>query len=63
MSTSDVQDQTQSIQNEIQIEKIRAEINKLMAETVKIQSENRWYPFVIGSAVTIAIAAILKLFV
>ncbi|WP_299878292.1 hypothetical protein [uncultured Sulfitobacter sp.] len=39
-----------------------AEIGKLIAETAKINSENRWYPFVVGSGVTLAIVAIAKLF-
>ena len=42
--------------------KIDAEISKLIAETAKINSENRWYPFVVGSGVTLAIVAIVKLF-
>ena len=46
----------------LQDEKMRAEIGKLMAETAKISSENRWYPFVVGSGVTLAIVAIVKLF-
>lgn len=43
-------------------EKMRAEISKLIAETSKINSENRWYVFVVGSGVTLAIVAIVKLF-
>ena len=42
--------------------KMDAEISKLIAETAKINSENRWYPFVVGSGVTLAIVAIVKLF-
>ena len=42
--------------------KIDSEIAKLIAETSKINSENRWYPFVVGSGVTLAIVAIVKLF-
>lgn len=42
--------------------KTRAEIAKLVAETSKINSENRWYPLIIGSTTTLAIVAIVKLF-
>lgn len=49
---------------EIQLEheKIHAEISKLIAETAKINAENRWYPFVVGSGVTLAMVAVVKLF-
>jgi len=43
-------------------DKMRAEINKLIAETAKINSENKFYPLVIGSGATLAIVAIVKLF-
>jgi len=43
-------------------EKLHAEISKLIAETLKINNENRWYPFVVGSGMTLAIVAIAKLF-
>ena len=43
-------------------EKMRAEISKLIAETAKINSENRWYPFVVGSGFTLAMVAVAKLF-
>ncbi|MEM9098082.1 MAG: hypothetical protein AAGC79_06100 [Pseudomonadota bacterium] len=43
-------------------DKMRAEIGKLMAETAKINTENRWYLMVVGSGVTLAIVAIVKLF-
>lgn len=46
----------------LQDEKMRAEIGKLMAETAKINSENRWYPLVVGSGLTLAIVAVVKLF-
>ena len=38
----------------------RVEIAKLVAETSKINSENRWYPLVIGSGITLAIVAVLN---
>ena len=43
-------------------DKMRAEISKLMAETAKINSENRFYPLVVGSGATLAIIAVVKLF-
>ncbi len=43
-------------------EKMRAEISKLIAETSKLNSENRWYPLVVGSGMTLAIVAVVKLF-
>jgi len=43
-------------------DKTRAEIAKLVAETSKINNENRYYPFVVGSGATLAIVAIVKLF-
>lgn len=46
----------------LQDEMMRAEISKLIAETAKIDSENRWYPFVVGSGLTLAIVAVVKLF-
>ena len=42
--------------------KIGAEIGKLIAETAKITNENRWYPSVVGSGMTLAIVALVKLF-
>lgn len=44
------------------LKKMDAEIAKLMAETAKINSENQWYPAVIASGATLAIVAIVKLF-
>lgn len=43
-------------------DKMRAEIAKLVAETSKINGENRWYPLIVGSTATLAIVAIVKLF-
>jgi len=47
---------------DFKLRKIDAEIAKLYAETSKINSENRWYLLVIGSGATLAIVAIVKLF-
>lgn len=43
-------------------DKMRAEIAKMIAETGKINAENKWYPLVVGSGATLAIVAIVKLF-
>lgn len=43
-------------------EKIRAEIGKLMAETAKINRENSFYPMIVASTATLAIVAIVKIF-
>lgn len=42
--------------------KTDAEIAKLIAETAKINSESRWYPFMVGAAFFGAAAAFAKLF-
>lgn len=44
------------------LEKTRAEIGKLMAETSKINKENQWYVAVVASGATLAIVAVVKLF-
>jgi hypothetical protein len=43
-------------------DKMRAEIAKLIAETGKIRKESDWYLLVVGSGATLAIVAIVKLF-
>lgn len=45
-----------------QHDKIQAEIAKLIAETSKINNENRWYPMIVGASATLAIVAVVKLF-
>ncbi|MCV6597159.1 MAG: hypothetical protein OIF40_08770 [Mangrovicoccus sp.] len=40
----------------------RAEIAKLIAETSKINNRNPYYPLVVGSGMTLAVLAIVKLF-
>jgi len=47
---------------DFKLRKIDAEIAELYAETSKINSENRRYPLVLGSGATLAIVAIVKLF-
>ena len=49
-------------EREANLRKIDSEIAKLVAETSKINNENRWYPIVVGSGLTLAIVAIVKLF-
>ena len=56
----------------LEVEQLRTLINQSIAETAKIQSqtakiqtENRYYPFIVGSSATLAtlaIVAIVKLF-
>jgi len=45
-----------------QHDKIQAEIAELIAETSKINSENRWYPVIVGASATLAIVAVVKIF-
>lgn len=53
---------TEMKHEELTHDKIQAEIAKLMAETAKINSENRYYPIVITATATLALVAIVKLF-
>lgn len=43
-------------------DKVRAEIAKLVAETSKINTENQWYVAIVASTATLAIVAVVKLF-
>ena len=45
-----------------QHDKIQAEIAKLMAQTAKINRENVFYPMIVASTATLAIVAVVKLF-
>ena len=54
---------------DLRMRKLDAEIanlnvmtSKLQAETSKVLTENRWYLLVVGSGATLAIVAIVKLF-
>jgi len=49
--------ETAKINNELP-----AIIAKLAVETAKISNENRWYPAVVASGATLAIVAIVKVF-
>ncbi len=45
-----------------QHDKIQAEIAKLITETSKINSKNKWYPLIVGASATLAIVAVVKIF-
>ena len=47
---------------DLKLRKMDAEIAKLYSETAKLTSENRWYPAVVASGATLAIVAIVKVF-
>ena len=55
---------TQQEQKEwdLKLRKMDSEIAKLIAETTKIRKESDWYLLVVGSGATLAIVAIVKLF-
>ena len=42
--------------------KVDAEIAKLIAETAKLNSENRYYPIIVTATATLALVAVVKLF-
>jgi hypothetical protein len=42
--------------------KLNAEIEKIRPEMDKILTENKYYPFIVGSSLTLAIVALVKLF-
>jgi hypothetical protein len=48
--------------NTYEHDKVQAEIAKLMAETSKINTENKYYLVVITASATLALVAIVKLF-
>ena len=50
------------VSKELQDDKLRVEINKIIAETAKINSENKYYPMIVASSLTLAIVAIVKIF-
>ena len=47
---------------ELYHEKVRAEINHLLAQTAKVNKELKWYEIVIIISATLAVVAIVKLF-
>ena len=65
MSSNDMTEAEQTLADD----RVRAEIanlnaltSKLAAETSKINKENQWYVAVVASGATLAIVAIVKLF-
>lgn len=42
--------------------KVDAEIAKLIAQTAKLNSENRYYPIIVTATATLALVAVVKLF-
>ena len=43
-------------------DKVRAEIAKLIAETSKINRENAYYPIIVTATATLALVAVVKIF-
>ena len=43
-------------------DKIQAEISKLIAETSKINRENVFYPVIVTATATLALVAVVKIF-
>ena len=52
----------QQTEHELYLEKVRTEINHLLAQTAKVNKETKWYEILIIVSVTLAIVAIVKLF-
>ena len=52
----------QKTEHELYLEKVRAEINYLLAQTAKASKETKWYEIVITISATLAVVAIVKLF-
>tara|TARA_B110000977_G_C10855803_1_gene407662 strand:+ start:398 stop:616 length:219 start_codon:yes stop_codon:yes gene_type:complete len=47
---------------DLKLRKMDSEIANLNAATAKLISENRWYLLIVGSGVTLAIVAVVKIF-
>lgn len=45
-----------------EIAKVFSEIEKMRAETTKLNRESQWYPLIVGSITTLAIVAVVKIF-
>ena len=50
------------VEKEDNHDKIQAEIAKIFVEIEKMRTENKWYPFIVGSTVTLAIVGVAKIF-
>lgn len=55
-------DTAQAKKIDAEIANLNALSTKLLAETAKINTEARWYLLVVGSGATLAIVAVVKLF-
>lgn len=55
-------DTAQAKKIDAEIANLNALSTKLLAETAKINTETRWYLLVVGSGATLAIVAVVKLF-
>jgi uncharacterized tellurite resistance protein B-like protein len=47
----------------VEIAKLMSEISRNSSETAKINSENRWYPAIIAATLTLALVAVVKVFI
>lgn len=54
---------TEKTKNELSHEKMQAEINKILAQTIKLNKDIRWYEIAVIVALTLAIVAVVKLFI
>lgn len=45
-----------------EIAKVFADIEKMRAETTKLNRESQWYLLIVGSTTTLAIVAVVKIF-
>lgn len=52
----------QKTEHELYLAKVQAEINHLLAQTAKASKETKWYEIVITISATLAVVAIVKLF-
>ena len=50
------------IEQQLYHDKVQAEINHLLAQTAKVNKETKWYEIVIIVSATLAVVAIVKLF-
>lgn len=45
-----------------EIAKVFADLEKMRAETTKLNRESQWYLLIVGSTTTLAIVAVVKIF-
>jgi len=53
---------TSNIDENLRHEKMQTEIAKIFTEIEKMRTENKWYPAIVGSSMTLAIVAVVKIF-